>query len=240
MLQATHPRTSAFLGNLGSGEQRWDQSGPHMRRHVPMYNHNGPRPSPPQDLAPFRIPGSQDFRRVYNDSVAGSSSASPPTRGFYGFQVNNMRLPGSSSRQPNNRPLPRPPQIPEEDECPVCHHELPARTLPNFETLREQHITSCITAHSTYSPFPALPGQPGVHGTPPPRVMRRTGMFPYVATEKDCAEGDECTICLDEYTPGVKLARLECLCRFHHECIMGWFERHPGRCPVHQHDQFGY
>lgn len=244
MLQASLPRSSAFLGS--PAEQGWEHSGRIASRGPPgYYASSSSRPLQPQGAGPFRIPDSQNFRHVYNEAMASSSSASPSTRGFHDFPADYSRPPASSNRlpvyrPPNNRPLPRPPQIPEEDECPVCHNELPSRTLPNFETLREQHITTCITAHSTYSPLPALPGQPGVHGTPPPRVMRRTGMFPYVATEKDCAKGDECTICLDEYAPGVKLARLECLCRFHHECIMEWFETHPGRCPVHQHDQFGY
>ncbi|KAI1873147.1 uncharacterized protein JN550_003400 [Neoarthrinium moseri] len=156
--------------------------------------------------------------------------------------LRQMASAGSSSTANRDieRPLPAPPQIPEEDECPVCHNELPSRSLPNCDDLREQHIAACITSHSTYSPQPPISTQTGVHGTPPPRAMRRTGMFPYMATEKDCASGEECTICLEEYEPGTKMARLECLCRFHHACILSWFENHPGRCPVHQHDSFGY
>ncbi|OTA98475.1 hypothetical protein M426DRAFT_325948 [Hypoxylon sp. CI-4A] len=141
----------------------------------------------------------------------------------------------SNSNTPRNRPLPPPPQIAEEDECPICHRELPSRELPNFEARRESHINSCITAHSTYSPAPGS----GNHNTPP-RTVRRTGMFPYLATEKDCVDSAECTICLEEFEVGVPMARLECLCRFHRSCITAWFVEHPGRCPVHQHDSFGY
>ncbi len=65
-------------------------------------------------------------------------------------------------------------------------------------------------------------------------------MFPYVATEKDCVDSAECSICLEEFEVGVGMARLECLCRFHRACINAWWERHPGRCPMHQHDGFGY
>lgn len=65
-------------------------------------------------------------------------------------------------------------------------------------------------------------------------------MFPYRATEKDCVDSAECTICLEEFEVGVDMARLECLCRFHRRCIMAWFERHPGQCPMHQHDGFGF
>lgn len=139
---------------------------------------------------------------------------------------------GSSSR---HRALPPTPQIAEEDECPVCHRELPATTLPDFETLREQHITACIQSHSTYgSPAPGS----GVPASPP--VARRSGMYTYAATEKDCVDDAECTICLEEFAVGVPMARLECLCRFHRACIAAWFVNHPGRCPVHQHDGFGF
>ncbi|SPN96939.1 uncharacterized protein DNG_00458 [Cephalotrichum gorgonifer] len=147
----------------------------------------------------------------------------------------------SSSTQ---RPLPLPPQIAEEDECPVCHRELPSNTLPNYEALRESHINSCITAHSTYGGGAASTpnsAEEDEASTPAsPRFARRTGMFPYVATEKDCVDSAECTICLEEFEVGVPMARLECLCRFHHRCISAWFVNHPGRCPVHQHDSYGY
>ena len=143
-----------------------------------------------------------------------------------------------------NRPLPPPPQIAEEDECPVCHYELPSRDLPDFEAQREAHINECIVQHSTYSPnrraSNPLGGAGAAHGTPPPRTTRRTGIFPYTATEKDCVDDAECTICLEEFQAGVPMARLECLCRFHRTCIQAWFVNHPGRCPVHQHDSFGY
>lgn len=141
-----------------------------------------------------------------------------------------------------NRPLPRTPEaeIPDEDTCPVCHRELPSRMLSNWEALREIHINNCITSHSNYGPSQATITGPGNHGTPPPRTTRRTRMFPYVATEKDCAQDAECTICLEEFEVGDQMARLECFCRFHRLCIDSWFVNHPGRCPIHQHDSFGY
>ncbi|KAI0842963.1 FYVE-domain-containing protein [Hypoxylon sp. FL0890] len=160
---------------------------------------------------------------------------------FPGASLIDLAGPSSSSSSvAMNRPLPPPPQIPEEDECPICHRELPSRELPNFEARRESHIESCIIAHSTYSPSRSASGRSGHHGTPPPRAIRRTGMFPYLATEKDCVDSAECTICLEEFEVGVPMARLECLCRFHRSCITAWFVDHPGRCPVHQHDSFGY
>jgi hypothetical protein len=207
-----------------------------------------------------------------------------------------------------DRPLPAIPRIREEDECPVCHRELPPRSLPNFETARANHITKCIddqiAVHSrrppardssnrrlllstsgpqgsqhansepstssnaiTLSQAIAIP--PSAPQAPPPpypntpegrtaarealhaavvlgsqslsqEPLRRTGMFPYRATEKDCVDDAECTICLEEFEVGVPMARLECLCRFHRKCIEQWFVGHPGRCPVHQHDGYGF
>jgi hypothetical protein len=142
---------------------------------------------------------------------------------------------GSAASSSRQRRLPPTPQIAEEDECPICHRELPSREQANFESLRETHITTCIQSHSTYG----SPRGPSVGNEPPP-PPRRTGMYGYTATEKDCVDDAECTICLEEFTVGVAMARLECLCRFHRSCITAWFVNHPGRCPVHQHDGFGY
>ncbi|KAI1765283.1 FYVE-domain-containing protein [Hypoxylon sp. FL1150] len=138
----------------------------------------------------------------------------------------------SSSSSSTNRPLPRPP-LAEEDECPVCHRELPSRQLANFESQREAHISSCIISYSAYGP-----GQ-DASGRSRNREPRRSDlMFPYSATEKDCVDSAECTICLEEFVVGVPMARLECLCRFHKSCIEQWFHRHRGRCPVHHALQY--
>jgi hypothetical protein len=178
----------------------------------------------------------------------------------------------------HTRPLPQAPQIREEDECPICHHELPLKSLANAETLRSEHIISCIeratsrisSGTSTPTPGPPIPSttRPPLAITqlsaqssssrasasstsvaPPPLIStaligppqpRRTGVFPYIATEKDCQDDAECQICLEEYEPGLEMGRLECFCRFHLSCIRKWFEKHPGRCPMHQHDEYGY
>ena len=237
----------------------------------------------------------------------------------------------SASGVDTSRPLPPIPRIREEDECPVCHRELPSRALPDFESLRSNHITECIeeqiaihsgrprqqspasipARHQHPSPvamvssssspsqvrsnspnsatsssssqgeinlaqainlqlptpdissFPNTPegrtafreaqhaavvlghtrssshsplAHPSASFSPEPR---RTGMFPYKATEKDCVDDAECTICLEEFEVGVHMARLECLCRFHEKCIRSWWEGKPGRCPVHGHDAWG-
>lgn len=54
-------------------------------------------------------------------------------------------------------------------------------------------------------------------------IMAR-GMFPYVATEKDCVDEEgkeaECIICFEEFEPGDKLARLVCWCKFHEVSVI--------------------
>ncbi|KAM0250556.1 hypothetical protein ACHAQJ_008566 [Trichoderma viride] len=163
--------------------------------------------------------------------AAGPSPFTMPNQ----HHIHRRRLTGESGSSSRQRALPPPPQIAEEDECPICHLELPSRELPGFEALRESHITTCIQSHSTYGSPRGLADS----ATPPP-PPRRTGMYTYAATEKDCIDDAECTICLEEFTVGIPMARLECLCRFHRSCISAWFVNHPGRCPVHQHDGFGY
>ncbi|KAI5867091.1 FYVE-domain-containing protein [Durotheca rogersii] len=182
----------------------------------------------PQSYSGYRHPSFMDHRFL-----------APPID-YGGPSTSSSSSVASSSAAVMNRPLPPPPPIPEEDECPVCHRELPSRDLPNFETLRESHISSCVTAHSTYSAGSDSGGRSGNYGTASPQMTRLTGQFPYLATEKDCVDSAECTICLEEFEVGVRMARLECLCRFHKDCIDAWFCNHPGRCPVHQHDSYGY
>ncbi len=168
-----------------------------------------------------------------------SSSGASGTRGA---------LPHVSRSEHQTRPLPRvpqPPPIAEEDECPICHQELPSSQLPNSEELRAVHITNCIEnamqgTTSTPSPPPvpsnnslitpatsssssttALPvpiaNTPearmaareqahaavvlGQRSSRPPAI-RPTGVFPYKATEKDCVDDAECTICLEEFEVG--------------------------------------
>ncbi|KAK2804502.1 hypothetical protein FQN50_006577 [Emmonsiellopsis sp. PD_5] len=147
----------------------------------------------------------------------------------------------SSSRR--NRPLPLPPSgdpsrpyphyhrphIDENDICPICNRILPARAADGSEAAREAHIRSCIEGHGQ----PTAPS--GTRTQQPPSGPVR--MLPFTATEKDCMGQDgmpeECTICMEEYEVGATLARLECLCKFHKACIVGWLERKQ-ECPVHK------
>ena len=71
-------------------------------------------------------------------------------------------------------PLPRPPRIAEEDECPVCHLELPSSALPDSDTLREQHISQCIENAMNPTFLPAAPPAPAPSPAPAPIPPPRT------------------------------------------------------------------
>lgn len=186
-------------------------------------------------------PAANPYRAHLLDILAGGSHLQRPLPPVPHPQGQQGRASASTSQ-----PQPQGYRFAEEDECPVCHGELPSRTLPNVETLREEHIQQCIISHSSYSRGGAGSSASGAQGASGGQDFaaqpRRTGLIRYIATEKDCAGDDrECSICMEDYEVGVGMARLECLCRFHQACIERWFDAgHAGRCPVHQHSEFGY
>lgn len=181
---------------------------------------------------------------------------------------NSQPLPRPTDPGPGRNPTPavapapasprRRREVKEEDECPVCGVE-----LPPAEALREIHIRQCIVTRFSSTPTQpsrtppstqearAAPPSTNDHGTPPvasegsrPRATsyRSRGMALYRATEKDCTTEDgepqECVICFEEFEAGDEMGRLECLCKFHRDCIRQWWERKgQGSCPTHQlHD----
>ncbi|KAG9203107.1 hypothetical protein G6514_003630 [Epicoccum nigrum] len=150
-------------------------------------------------------------------------------------------------------------QIAEEDECPICGGELPAKGPDGDDTARSQHVEECIALHSA-SPAPASTMRPQAQTSTSLPVTRTRGMssagngegasshrhshaargmFPYIATEKDCVDEDgndaECVICFEEFQAGDKMARLVCWCKFHEKCIRDWWKmKGRGACPTHQ------
>jgi hypothetical protein len=103
----------------------------------------------------------------------------------------------------------------------------PPAPIPPIANTPEARMAAREQAHAAV----VLGGNPQSPGS----SQRRTGVFPYPASEKDCVDDAECTICLEEFEPGVQMGRLECFCRFHLKCIREWFVTRPGQCPVHQH-----
>ncbi|ELR05011.1 hypothetical protein VC83_05101 [Pseudogymnoascus destructans] len=315
------PRSSSQTSYLGGSSY----TGPHHLNQGPS---SYQRRYPNRNLPPG--PRHQSHQSLSMSSTGSPSNAQPHYRSLLDPFFPQQPQP-SSSGVDTSRPLPPIPRIREEDECPVCHCELPSRTLLDFESLRSNHVTECIedqiAIHSGRPRQQSPASVPARHERPsnttmvssissPPEVRsnspnsaissassqgdlnlaqainlqppaldissfpntpegrtafreaqhaavvlghtrssshspfahpsssfspepRRTGMFPYKATEKDCVDDAECTICLDEFEVGVQMARLECLCRFHEKCIRSWWEGKPGRCPVHGHCAWG-
>ena len=139
-------------------------------------------------------------------------------------------------------PPPPPRQIAEEDECPICHEELPPKGQNGSEVEREAHVSSCIESHfpssrprsdsqlqprvavdAAIAASSATPSQAGASSDAamagPSTRRRTTGMVVYHATEKDCVGEDgstqECVICFEDFEPAAEMGRLECLCKFH-------------------------
>ncbi|KZF22463.1 hypothetical protein L228DRAFT_268926 [Xylona heveae TC161] len=120
----------------------------------------------------------------------------------------------------------------EEDECPICHAELPPLSDNGSSLEREQHINACVDQAFSGGP-PSRPHSAAPIGQSSGAVMdddsgpplpygalrRPKAMLTYNATEKDCmgstGEPQECVICFEEFAAGDELGRLECLCKFH-------------------------
>jgi hypothetical protein len=175
-------------------------------------------------------------------------------------------IPGSSS-SPQRPPRERRRQVAEEDECPVCGIELPPGETIREAHVQSCVSSRFSTPPSHPSAAPPPMNVPSNLGPIPPtnphdpnlpsslnspttnanpaavarsRAMsyRSRGIFPYIATEKDCVDGEgreqECTICMEEFEAGEEMGRLECLCKFHRKCIREWWRvKGMGSCPVH-------
>jgi hypothetical protein len=149
------------------------------------------------------------------------------------FDINPRNsMEGASSSRPLPAGPPRP-RLRESDICPICRRALPPKAVDGDETAREIHVMDCISSRDTTSSS-APGGRQALMQTPSRAPVQ---MLPFIATEKDCLGEDgspqECSICMVEYDVGDQLARLECLCRFHRECIVEWFERKQ-ECPLHK------
>ena len=219
---STDSRRVSYHGGPASGERRLPPLPNIGHMHAqpmrpPEHNTSTSRYTTPNNgQLPFNLgPGSQS---VVNMFPRSAFTAVPP--------------PNVPNQQP---PRPRR-QIAEEDECPICGNELPPKGPAGDEADRTQHIEECIALHSA-SPAPVPLTQTTSASLPTQRTRGMSnagegasrmshaarGMFPFVATEKDCvdAEGneEECIICFEEYEAGDKMARLVCWCKFHEVCV---------------------
>lgn len=214
-------------------------------------SHMGERRLPP--LPPSAIEQQHPHHRapLISQTVANNRARNAQNRVNFGYGSFSGTSPFSQAMstpvppplQPQNAQPTRPRrQIPEEDECPICGEELPPKGPDNDDSDRTQHIEECIALHSA-SPGPTAALTPQTSASLPTQRTRgmssagngegasnanrmshaARGMFPYVATEKDCVDEEgrqaECTICLEDFESGDKMARLVCWCKFHEVCL---------------------
>lgn len=145
---------------------------------------------------------------------------------------------------PGQQSIPQAPRrtVPEEDICPVCGQEYPENVKISVQ-LKEQHIQNCIDdqLRRTQGPgatVPAIVSSTGHPARTRSSTQSRRGMTRYTATARDAVPGEECQICLDDFLPSQDLALLTCFCKYHADCILGWWNEgsgHYGKCPTHDH-----
>ncbi|EEH48278.2 uncharacterized protein PADG_04362 [Paracoccidioides brasiliensis Pb18] len=226
---------------------------------VPNFRGIPPRYQSTQQVAGGQHPRYSPPAYSLPSSTSPSNSRHHSIHTFPHYIPSHRRGPSSPSSR--NRPVPpasittttrhRPP-IDERDICPVCSHILPPRAADGSEEAREAHVRACIeghgrpiiditspgsSGHSTSQQISSNHGSSNSNDHGDHHADRPLRMLPFTATEKDCVGEDsgpqECTICMEEYEVGDPLVRLECLCKFHKRCIVGWFEKKM-ECPVHK------
>ncbi|KAI9743124.1 MAG: hypothetical protein M1818_003419 [Claussenomyces sp. TS43310] len=212
-----------------------------------------------QELAPRTIPDFEDVRAAHimkciDEQIAIHSGHAPRPRASTYASLSDPAPGSSATRDPSpsanqagtssaEDPASRAPSASSSALPPVPSSSRPVVTTPTADT-PEARMAAREEAHAAVVLGASRAASGHGHnyggGSSSSGGGRRTAMFPYKATEKDCVDDAECTICLEEFEVGVSMARLECLCRFHRHCIQEWFVSHPGRCPVHQHDGYGF
>jgi len=64
------------------------------------------------------------------------------------------------------------------------------------------------------------------------RLSTKVGTRYIVDTLQD-DDGRECTICFEEFHKGDMIARMDCFCIFHKNCLERWFNK-VRTCPLHK------
>ena len=161
-----------------------------------------------QELSPAHLPNSEALRAAHITNCIEAA-------------MQGQAAPAAPSTPSPPQPTSLSPQA--HDLYPPSSSSVPRNPTPTpLANTPEARMTAREQAHAAV----VLGGQRSP-------AFRRTGVFPYKATEKDCVDDAECTICLEEFEVGQEMGRLECFCRFHLRCIREWFVGHYGQCPVH-------
>ncbi|KFY98778.1 hypothetical protein V498_01238 [Pseudogymnoascus sp. VKM F-4517 (FW-2822)] len=164
------PRSSSQTSYLGGSSY----TGPH---HLNQGSSSYQRRYPNRNLP---APRHQSHQSLSMSSTGSPSNVQPHYRSLLDPFAQQSQ--SSTSGVDTSRPLPPIPRIREEDECPVCHRELPSRALPDFETLRSNHVTDCIeeqiAIHSGRPRQQSPASIPARHERPSPVTMISSSSSP--------------------------------------------------------------
>jgi len=101
-------------------------------------------------------------------------------------------------------------------ECPVCGK--PLTLYGSDQNNIENHLKTCLDQVNTDN------------------KVKLGNRFELQTLQHDL--GSECPICFEEFLKGQTIARIDCLCIFHKDCIDKWYEyrKCDGICPIHSMD----
>lgn len=111
----------------------------------------------------------------------------------------------------------------------------PPRRSVGFLNFFERSDTTTSASHPIGEDNESSPRQQHLQVSPPSKYARSPAGVKYVVYKLNSDTpllGQECVICFEDFEPGQRVARLNCLCTYHVWCITEWLHRTPA-CPVH-------
>jgi len=107
--------------------------------------------------------------------------------------------------------------------CPICN------LLMSDELLLNTHVDECLTMKMLAEEAST---KPIAVDNPPLTETLSLDKAQFVVQVLGNTLATECTICFEQLSEGQCIARLECMCVFHKDCIYQWFEK-SSFCPLH-------
>jgi len=108
--------------------------------------------------------------------------------------------------------------------CPICNLLMDTAD----ELLLNTHVDECLTMKMLAEEASTK----HIRDDPPLTEKLSLEKAQFVVQVLGNTLGHECTICFEQLSEGQCIARLECMCVFHKDCIYQWFEK-SSFCPLH-------